>query len=249
MKKFFVFLLALVLFVPSAFAGTDKEIVFHGIPWGISVNELVDSLQQRDISVSSSDIESNASMEIWTRKFQSDFGEKVDSTGYRIWLYYLELEDQQSVKIAGYPVFSIELYAHYGISSGKISFDAESSNYYFATIHFASDDKLSMGLHGDERTVQQYSDLCNKLSSLYGKGEEYTVTLSGTIYTYTIWNGANNSAVCLSHSDTTSSLTGYNYQELDLMYGKTDCEQTLREVRRLVIEHEVQSVADDSTGL
>lgn len=235
MKKFFIFLLALMLFVPAVFADTENEIVFHGIPWGISVNELADQLKERKIPVKSSDIESGEDMAIWTYQFGNSYQYDIESTGHKILINCLG--NPGAVRIAGYPVNTIELYAHYDITDGVLKMDSGNSKYYFSSIWFDV---------SDEMAVSVYADLSKKLSVLYGTGEEGTSKYgSSTTYSYTVWNGANNTAVCLYRSVSTSSV----YQHVNLMYGKADCEQTLREVRRLVIEHEIQSVSDDSTGL
>ena len=232
MKKFFILLLALVLFAPSALADTDKEIVFHGIPWEISVNELVDQLKERKIPISSSDILANQNMRLWGSQFTSIGESYINSAGYAIMFW--DYDDR--IKIAGYPVRNIDIFSHYGIIDGKISFDANDSEYYLCTIMFAANDEMAISI---------YHDLMSKLNTLYKTGTESASKYGSTAYTYTVWNGANNTAVCLYRSTSTSS----DYQFVYLMYGKTNSEQTLREVRRLVIEHEIQSVADDTTGL
>lgn len=234
MKKFFVFLLSLFLFVPSALADTDNEIVFHGIPWGISINELADQLRKRNFAVQSSDIESDANMGIWTYQFRNMYQYDIESSGHKIQLNFWS--NQGSAKIAGYPINGLELFAHYGVVDGIVSFDADDSKYYLTAFSFDVQDEMAVGV---------YADLSKKLSALYGTGTEDTTKIVDNTYTYTVWSGANNTAVCLYRSVSTSSA----YQYVYLMYGKTDCEKTLREVRRLVIEHEIQSVADDSTGL
>lgn len=234
MKKFFVLLFSLMLFAHAALADTETEIVFHGIPWGISVNELVDQLKQRNIPAQSVDIEADASMAIWAYQFRNSYMNNIESTGYNIPLYFYS--NPGAVKIAGYPVQDMQLYAHYDITDGTLKLGANDSKYYMVLIQFDVSDEMAVGV---------YADLHKKLSALYGNGAEDTTKEVETTYTYTVWHGANNTAVCLYRSVSTSS----NYQFVYLMYGKTDCEKTLREVRRLVIEHEIQSVADDTTGL
>lgn len=234
MKKFFALALILLLLIQSALADTDKEIVFHGIPWGISINELVDQLNQRKITVTSEDIEANADLDIWTYQFGNSYEYNVDATGYHIRLNYYSAPG--TVKIAGFPVSSMELFSHYGAVDEAISYNADDSKYYLSKVTFDVSDEMAVGV---------YSDLSNKLTVLYKTGTESTTKYGSSTYTYTVWNGSNNTAVCLFRSISTSS----DYQFVYLMYGKTDSEQTLREVRRLVIEHEIQSVADDTTGL
>ena len=223
MRKFFCFLLALTLFSPAAFADTDSEIVFHGIPWGIGIDELTEQLNQRDIPTDG--INAGADMKFWDYQFLSITEDHVDSTGF--YMYFYDYDDK--VKIAGYPVLSMYLYSHYGIADGKISLDANYSEYYLATIRFAASDEMVVGM---------YSDLLTKLTKLYGSCAEGTTKE----YTHAVWYGANDTAVMLYRS-------AGEYQYVCLIYGKTISKQELLELRRLVIEHEIQSVADDTTGL
>lgn len=227
MKKLFAFLLSLMLFVPSVLADTETEIVFHGIPWGISINDLVIQLKERKIPVSSSDIDADSDLRYWGSEFMSITEDHFDSTGYSIVLY--DYDDR--IKIAGYPVLNIDLYAHYGIVDGGISLNADVSEYYLCTLLFAA---------GDDMVIDVYSDLLTKLTNLYGDCVNGTTIKSSTEYTHAVWHGANDTAVMLYRN-------GSKY--VCLVYGKTNSEETLREVRQLVIEYQIQSVADDSTGL
>lgn len=233
-KRFACFLLSMLLVVSIASADTDKEIVFHGIPWGISIDNLVKYLSKRKIDVLNSDIAAEANMAIWTYQFRNSYEHDIEESGIKINLSYWG--NPGVVKIAGYPVQQLELYAHYGTTNGKINFKPANTKYYLTSIQFDVSDEMAVGV---------YEDLSKKLSALYMTGTENTTKIIDTTYTYTVWHGANDTAVCLYRSVSTNS----NYQFVHLMYGKTNCEQTLREVRRLVIEHEIQSVAEDSTGL
>ena len=221
LKRIVAFLLSMLLIVPVASADTDKEIVFHGIPWGIDVNTLVNHLKERKIPVTSSDIDAGREMRFWGSQFLSITEDHFDSSGYVIPIW--DYDDR--IRIAGYPVRNIDLYACYGIVDGEISFDADDSEFLFCSILFGVGDDMIAGV---------YSDLLEKLKNLYGDCSKNT-------YTYAVWYGANNTAVMLYRDD--------EYEYVSLYYGKTDSKQTLQEVRRLVIEHEFQSVADDSTGL
>lgn len=226
-KRIVCFLLSMLLIVPVASADTDEEIVFHGIPWGISVNELFDQLKERKIPVSSSDIDANGDMRFWGSQFLSIMDDHVEATGHMISIY--DYDDR--IKIAGYPVWNIDLYAHYGIIDGKLSFDADDSEFHYCSILFAAGSDMVEGV---------YSDLLGKLTSLYGNCTQSTAIPTST-ETYAVWYGANSTAVMLYRDD--------EYQYVSLYYGKTESEQTLREVRKLVIEHQFETVADDTTGL
>ena len=223
MKRIVAFLLSMLLLVPIASADTDKEIVFHGIPWGIGLDELSTQLKQRDIPTNG--IETGADMHFWDYQFLSVTEDHVDSTGF--YMYFVDYDD--TVKIAGYPVRSMYFYSHYGVTDGKISLDANDSEYYLVNISFAASDEMVAGI---------YSDILNKLTKLYGSSTE---SAPGR-YTQAVWYGANDTAVMLYRSSG-------EYQYVCLIYGKTVSKQELLELRRLVIEYEIQSVEDDLTGL
>lgn len=236
MKRFFALLTLLVFMMtcPSALA-----IEFHGIPWGISVSELESALEERGLVVNGDDIKNDASMPIWSYKFRNSFMNNIDSTGHKISLYYYSDYDKKP-SIAGYPVEEMEFYAHYDITDGVLSQNAGDSHYYMAQIGFDVN---------DERTPFIYNDLCNKLTGLYGEGVENSTFEFDTTYTYTVWEGLDNTAVCLYRSESTES----DYQFLNLWYGNTTIEETLLNVRKLVVEkqiqQQVQAAANDTTGL
>lgn len=222
-KRIVVFLLSMLLIVPVASADTDKEIMFHSIPWGIGLDELSAQLKQRGIP--NNGIHAGADMHFWDYQFLSITEDHVDSTGF--YMYFYDYDDK--VKIAGYPVRSMYFYSHYGITDGRISLDANDSEYYLVDVSFAASDEMVVGI---------YSDLLTKLTKLYGTCIEGTTRE----YTHAVWYGANDTAVMLYRS-------AGEYQYVCLIYGKTVSKQDLLDLRRLVIEHEIQSVADDSTGL
>lgn len=236
MKRFFVLLASLVFMLTYSSA---LAIEFHGIPWGISVNELESSLEERGIVVNADDIKNDASMPVWSYTFRNSFMNNIESTGYQISLYYYSAYDEKP-SIAGYPVKEMQFYSHYDIDDGVLSQEADDSHYYMAQIGFDV---------SDERTPAIYDDLYNKLTGLYGEGVENSTFEVETTYTYTVWEGMDNTAVCLYRSESTSS----DYQFLNLWYGNTTIEETLLNVRKLVVEKQiqlqVQAAANDTTGL
>lgn len=235
MKKCCFFLIVvLITCINMASADTSNNIVFHNIPWDISISELATELENRGITVGRNDISNDASMPVWTYSFRNSFMNNITSTGHKIALYYYG--DDEQVSIAGYPVQELQLYAHYDISDGILKQEADDSRYYMTQIWFDVN---------DEKTIAIYNDLVNKLTTLYGDGTEDTTFIVETTYTFTVWKGSNDTAVCLYRSESNSS----DYQFVHLMYGKTSIEEVLRNVRKLVVEEEVKSVADDITGL
>lgn len=236
MKRFLYLFLVIMTLLPVASA---CAIEFHGIPWGISVNELEIALEERGIVVSADDIKNDASMPVWSYTFRNSFMNNIESTGHKISLFYYSAYDEKP-SIAGYPVEEMQFYSHYDISGGILSQEADDSHYYMAQINFDMN---------DERTPVIYNDLSNKLTGLYGEGVENSTFEVETTYTYTVWEGQDNTAVCLYRSESTDS----DYQHLNLWYGNTNIEETLLNIRKLVVEKQIQqqieAAANDTTGL
>lgn len=231
MKRFF----ALCSFLIFMFTCSSvSAIEFHGIPWEISVNELADALKERGIPVNPDDIKSDANMAIWSNNFRNSFYDDIEATGYKIMLNFWA--DDEKPSIAGYPVRIMEFYAHYDITGGILKQGADDSHYYMAQIWFDVN---------DAKTPSVYDDLFNKLTELYGNGIEDSVFIVDTTYTYTVWNGTDDTAVCLFRSESTSS----DYQFLNLWYGHTNIKDTLEKIRNLVIETDVNDASNDLTGL
>lgn len=234
MKRILALVLVLMAFTGCAFADTEKPIEFHGIPWGIDILELAEVLNEKNIPVRKDKISNDANMAIWSYEFRNSFMNDIEETGHKISLYFHG--DESTPKIAGYPVQELEFYAHYDITDGILNQSENGSRYYMATIWFDVNDEMA---------VSVFNDLAKKLTSLYGNGAENSTFIVDTTYTYLVWNGADDTAVCLYRSESNSS----NYQFVHLMYGKTNIEETLQNVRKLVIEKKIQDVSNDTTGL
>lgn len=238
MKNSIFLVLACALFCimisSNAFADTEKQIEFYGIPWGISITELVDELKERNIPVNKDNVSHDANMAIWSYEFRNSFMNDIKETGHRIFLGFYG--DKPTPKIAGFPIDSLEFYAHYDIADGNLNRDENESTYYMAKIQFDIDYEMA---------VSVYKDISDKLTSLYGEGKENMTFITDTTYTYCVWNGADDTAVCLYRSESSDS----NYQFVNLMYGKTNIEETLHNVRQLVIEKKIQDISNDTTGL
>ena len=218
----------------NAFADTEKQIEFYGIPWGISITELVDELKERNIPVNEDNVSHDANMAIWSYEFRNSYVNDIKETGYKMLLNYSG--NKSAPKIAGFPLKSLEFYAHYDIADGNLNRDENKSIYYMAEIWFDVDDEMA---------VSVYKDISDKLTSLYGEGKENMTFITDTTYTYRVWNGADDTAVCLYRSESNKN----NYQFVHLMYGKTNIAETLHNVRNLVIEKKIQDISNDTTGL
>ena len=231
MKKILAILLALCIFLTStAIADTTDPIVFHGIPWGISIDEVAAILKDKGIPIDADEFYLDADMQLWTYDFGDNWQYTTEKTGHRIVSTFW----YDDVKIAGYNIRSIEIYAHYDITDDVLKKETGNSKYYMASIWFDISDELAM---------PAYSDLSEKLSALYGTGAEDTVSSRTMEYTYTVWYGANDTAACLYRSE------GEEYQFVNLMYGHKNIEETLQKVRQMVINSQVQSIENDITGL
>lgn len=233
MKRLFAFFLVLFFVVPTALADTDTDIVFHSIPWGISLDELTQQLKDKGIPSSAIDVYNDDNMAIWTYRFRNDYQYDIECTGHSI---HVNLWFNDSVKIAGYPVNTMEFFTHYDISNNTLSKSTDASHYYMTKIW------LSVS---DEMAVDVYNDLYKKLTTLYAEGKTDTIKEVETTYTYTVWHGANNTAVCLFHGVSDSS----DFQSVHLYYGITDIEKPLQTIREYVIQEQVKAVQNDMTGL
>lgn len=229
MKRFLVVISSLVLLLSCS---TAYAIEFYGIQWGISINELIEELNNRDISVSYAEVKENVDLPKWSYKFYDLDTE--DETGYRISADYHS--DDNKVKIAGHPVYELDCYAHYDITDGVLNKDVDSSKFYMIKIWFDYSDKIADVV---------YTDLATKLTGLYGEGTEGITSISGINYYYTVWEDKDNSAVCLYHM----AYTDDHFHSVHLIYGNTKIDDTLRDVRNLVIESDIKAVANDTTGL
>ena len=231
MRKTLAILLILCMLMPAtAMADTTDPIMFHSIPWGISIDEVAAALKERGIPIDADDFYLDANMHFWTYDFGNDWRYTIEETGHRIVSSFWYDE----VKIAGYRIQDIQLYAHYDITNGVLKKETENSKYYMASISFDISDELAQ---------PAYADLLAKLTALYGDGAEDKVISGSKEYTYAVWNGADDTAVCLYRSE------GGEYQFVNLIYGHKNIEETLHEVRNMVINNQVQSVVNDSTGL
>lgn len=227
MKKCFIAVLLIVLTVCSVgYADIDKDILFNGIPWGIGGQELLDSMAEKGLKAG---IVDESSMPIWTYDFRNEWQYNVSDTGYYIGYYYY---DDHNTKIGGYDLDTILQYAYYDVVDGKLN--KPNCHYYKTEISFDIDYEL---------VDRSYEDLKGKLSNLYGEGTETQVYLVDTDYTYTVWKGTNNTAVCLYKSH------GEETQFLHLMYGITDIENTLNTVREAYVNSVPPADENDYNGL
>ena len=227
MRRFLAIALAVFLILStSAIADVDKEITFNGIPWGIGGQELIDTMSQKGFRAQRAE---ESSMPIWTYDFREDWKYNVADTGYYIGYYYY---NDNKTKIAGYELNNIMQYAYYDIKDNKLN--KPNCHYYKTEIWFDIKNEL---------VERAYEDLKNKLTNLYGNGTESKVYLIDTDYIYTVWKGINNTAVCLYMSEDKDN----NF--LNLMYGITNCEETLKFVREIYINSIAPADENDYSGL
>ena len=230
MKKKIVFLtVSLILLsctLSYANADVEKDIVFNGIPWGINGSDLLEQMEKKGFRAGTVD---ESSMPIWTLDFRNDWQYNVKDTGYYIGYYF---RDDHNTKIGGYELDNILQYAYYDTSDGKLN--KPNCHYYKTEISFDVDTEL---------VGRAYDDLKGKMTTLYGTGEEATSFILDTNYRYIIWKGTNNTAACLYMSE------GKENNYLHLMYGITNCEETLNHVREVVVNSIPLSDPDDYNGL
>lgn len=146
--------------------------------------------------------------------------------------------------MGGYLVKSIHAYCHFAYSADSVNLDATNSRFYMADAWIDTADEAAA-----------YDDLKDKLSTLYGEPVEDIANQTAYNYKneihYSVWYGANNTAVCLRYGFSANKeeewVTDTEY--LILTYGKTDSEARLCELKQAIAQEETTAYAGDLGGL
>lgn len=222
MKRLFALLLVVCMLCSGAFAA---EILFRDIPWGSSTNYIEKSV--RDFAGGYDSTLDDMPMPYWPEDPFDIFSANTPyAAGWQVYTYTDQL------KVAGYPVISVDAYCHYGVKDGYLSKDKNDGQFYQAIYTF---DVINI--------ADAYTDLKGKLDHLYGPGTESIENGSGAMYgnsgkteydqttKFTVWFGDDDTAAMLCCS--TSSLgieQDMWHNNLTLRYGKTDCRLALESV-------------------
>lgn len=223
MKKYIAVLLVLVLVSTTALA---DEILFRGIPWGTSVLEFE---KQIGCEIGYTELR----LPHWSSYSPTS---SIDKGTYTIGYDVTAGFGDTLFQVAGYDLDFIFAYFYYGVEDGKINRNPEASEFYLSEYIFDVED-----IEG------AYSDLKEKMTSLYGEGTEEKGKTSE--YYATVWDGDNNTAVRLL----VRSNYPYDGSSIRLVYGKTDSDEHVKYLEELVqqerIMQERNNRSDSKDGL
>lgn len=194
----------------------DGEILFRGIPWNVSAQEVREKLAADGMISSDHEIKNDDYIYAW----KVDEDEYLDSNaGANIAIYSFP----ETFTVAGYPLASAQMYCPYSYTKQAVDRSIDGTQFMLATMTF---DVADIDL--------VFADLTNKLSSLYGTPEYkednngYLVLAgSGGDYTqynsWNVWYGANDTGVYLykTYCQEDNSTT-INDAEIQLVYGKVN---------------------------
>ena len=217
---------------------TDSEILFRGIPWGISATQYVEMLKEQGINSSTSNV-----WNCYSWEFTPTGGELKASNSMSDAGYTCSARDVD-VKVGGFNISSIESDFLYTYDAHNVYTEEDKSSFYRAIYYFDVIDSAST-----------FEVLKGKLSSLYGEGvSERTSTgywsTGGNFHEYsewTVWYGQNDTGVVLWR----------NYQILDsdgsvqkdsvrLQYGKTNSLIVMAELEAAQAREELEEAMNSS---
>lgn len=207
----------------------EGEIVFAGVPWGIGLTDLQACMQYKGYNFNLRIVDAAYSLPVWTYDFRHDWEYNVKDSGYSVYI-------GSGTTIAGYNVDYIYLYSHYDFGNNYINTDKDASHYYMAEIHLALE---------YEHVDRSYEDLRAKLDSLYGQHQEVSFHSVDYTYTYSVWEGANNTAVCLYKGVKDDD----DFRHLNLMYGRTDSDKILAALDAVRVSLIPPADSSDTSGL
>ena len=229
MKKCCV-VLFMILFVsmcvPCFAEGAESaQILFRGIPWGISLPEVRAQLPDVSWQTPSANSAYNV-MYTLSGKRSSYFDGKVQC--------YDSTYSLKDFKVAGYPVDDIGVFfALTPDESGFLPKDINHTKFYKAYYHIEPKDLQAVS-----------TDLVEKLSSIYGEVAEHTTSGSSIVENYYIWYGANNTAVALESKKYSGGST-----DIYIWYATLDGDQYLQDALDALIAEEAANAAGDISGL
>lgn len=217
---------------------TDSEILFRGIPWGVSATQYVELMREQGINCSISDTWNCYSWEFTPSGGELEATNSMSDAGYTCNASSLD------VKVGGYNIRSIEADFLYTYDADNVYTGEDKSSFYRAIYYFDVVDPAST-----------FEILRGKLSSLYGEGvSEKTSTgywsTGGDFHEYsewTVWYGHNDTGVVLWR----------NYQILDsdgsvkkdsvrLQYGKTNSLIVMAELEAAQAREELEEAMNPS---
>lgn len=244
-KLYYMVVASLVLIVmaqTAAFADTDTEIMFRGIEWGTSIDCIEPEIDAHDYYFTFA----KNYIPYW-----GTAGQQLDYTFDRIsnneigWMG-VAIGDGE-IMVGGYGATAIDIYCAFGLDdNGNLLRNAQDSMFYYATYAIET-----------SNVNAAYSDLKEKLSSLYGECVEFSDEAHGGMAVEKIaqWKGANNTAVRLyGQMRSTEEKAGNFFEYIEIYYGKTDFDEHLRNVESAVEREKLAAEAalygnNDTSGL
>lgn len=230
MKRLAVFFLALVLttFVSfSATAEVGEEITFRGIPWGANVQEFKDAMEG---------VRLRQTQPLWENYWATwNIPGSINGTNTDYQVGFHLIADEPNFKVAGYDIQYFYAYFFYGeTEDGKIDRSNEAARFHMAIYTFRF-----------ENVESAYADLKEKLTTLYGEGEQENKESI-------LWKGANSTEMRLIWSNDENN--DYNY--ISIRYGKADMDEELAHIDELARQEQIaqeeqdrQDNADNTDGL
>lgn len=206
MKKSLSFMCSIIILLSLfsfAFAETDQEILFRGVPWGENLSEVRKMLKDDlDLGFVINDL-------TWGRRIVNQA--KGIATGhvyydnqcqYLSWRLYT---DSAGIDVAGYPLARVFLYyACIENESGILTRELDDTAFYMG--------KYGIHVRDDDNAVEIYNDLKNKLSSLYGEPDLEETDKSGLNQIKSVrWNGKNDTMAILALSQGSSDSIDLSY--------------------------------------
>ncbi|MBR4084158.1 MAG: hypothetical protein IKK33_07730 [Lachnospiraceae bacterium] len=191
----------------------DKEILFMNIPWGTSFTK-VDEM--------------HGELELWGLSGDSYKTYSVDDIilGEYEGIDF-EYDDiniigncfNSEVEVAGYTTQKVALYFAYNIVDGTLPKTENESSLYGGQYIFDTENLDGM-----------YSDLKDKLTSLYGEPSKTTQRTDylDISYTYTWWYGLNNTVVVLKSQDASNDTTDLFDDEITISYAWMNGDELLQ---------------------
>jgi len=146
------------------------------------------------------------------------------------------------VSVAGYPLDEINIYCSYDVEDGIILKDIDSSKLYLAAYRF------------DVSNVEEaYSDLQQKMNSLYGEGEianndyEYS-TGDVTINRTTTWSGDNSTKAVLAYKGLDDASGSFSYAYLWLTYSTSDADDLIKTICQIQSGDELNRIDENRSN-
>lgn len=238
MKKIVALILMLLMACSTALAET--EILFRGIPWGVTPSEFTDAMASIGLkpSYKRSDMPSFERDFYWTGTLRADY--TLEDAGF------FTNPSVKALNVAGFPVNYMGAYFCNSFDEEIVYEDQEHAQLYLAYYKFNPVDYST-----------SYDMLAGKLNQLYGEGEVHRASSSwsgsrGSHTTYTkwiVWQGANDTACCLWYNYDVYDSGAVENEQLHLYYGRNNSVEMLKALEAAMAREELEQAAGDMSGL